>query len=101
MTPEQEIRQAQNAERLLSDPLIREFFDKLHTQIYKGIKNANVGFDERERLAALGRFADEFEAFFRHCIQSGQMAELRIKEDRTQQEKEAALMAAARSRVTW
>lgn len=69
----------QQADYLLNHPLIQEFFAQLHKQVYSGLKKAKTA-EGREELAAFGRYADEFEQFFRAYVQTGQMEEIQSRE---------------------
>lgn len=69
----------QQADFLLNHPLVQEFFSQLHKQVYSGLKKAKTP-ETREELAAFGRYADEFEQFFKAYIQTGQMEEIEARE---------------------
>lgn len=81
----------QQADFLLNHPLVQEFFAQLHKQVYAGVKKAKTA-ESREELAAFGRYADEFEQFFRAYIQTGQMEDLQARETERIQAVEKARM---------
>ncbi len=81
----------QQADFLLNHPLVQEFFTQLHQQVYSGIKKAKTA-ETREELAAFGRYADEFQQFFKAYIQTGQMEEIEAREKERLQAVEKARM---------
>lgn len=84
---------ANQAQRILEDPLIKDFFIRFHEQIYSGIKRAKTT-EDRDRLASYGRCADEFEAYFRRFIETGQMEGLLAE----QKERERSALERAKDR---
>jgi hypothetical protein len=63
------------AEFILTHPLVNDFFIRLHEQLYGAIKRAKTT-EDRDRLASIGRCADEFEGYFRQFIETGKMEAL-------------------------
>lgn len=89
-----------HAERLLNDPLIREFFDQLHRQVYSGLKKAKTA-ESREELATFGRYADEFEAFLQAYLVTGELEDLQNREIERRAQAEADRMALIREKYNW
>lgn len=85
------------AESILNHPLVREFLDQLHAQVYSGLKKAKTD-QSREELAAYGRYADEFEQFLRHYMQTGEMEKIQEREKQRLADHEAEWMQKVRAK---
>ena len=91
---------AKQAEFLLNHPLIREFFDQLHRQVYSGLKKAKTA-ESREELALYGRYADEFEQFLKAFLTTQEMEDLLAREKQRREGAEAERMATIRQLYNW
>lgn len=94
------VEKPKQAEFLLNHPLIREFFEQLHRQVYSGLKKCKTD-AAREELALYGRYADEFEQFFRAYLETGAMEDLQKREEQRRKEAEAERMEKIRSLYSW
>jgi hypothetical protein len=88
------------ASSILAHPMIQEFFKQLHEQVYQGIKKAKTA-ESREELAAFGRYADEFQAFFKAYMETGEMEDLQKREADRLAQVELDRMKLVRERYNW
>jgi hypothetical protein len=91
------VNKPQQAEFLLNHPLVEEFFTQLHAQVYSGLKRCKTD-ETRNQLAAYGRFADEFEGFFRRYIETGKLEQLDAERQAEAERLEKSLLERVRAK---
>lgn len=77
MTPEEEIKNARDAERLLNDPVFQKAFNKIESSIIEKMKRVEISNHETQHeliltLQLLGSLKREF----KDVIDTGKMAEM-------------------------
>ena len=79
MTPDDERIRGIAAQRIISDPLVIEAFEKMETSVIDTLKNtSNLLPEDLERLWIMLRMVGKFRSAFESIVASGKMAEFEL-----------------------
>lgn len=82
MTPEEELRRARDAERLVNDPMFQEGRKYLEAQLSQLRRDVPIHQTEMHtRLILMEQLALRFFGFFDQAIQTGKFAQVRLAEE--------------------
>lgn len=81
MTPSEEVRRGAEAERILTNQLYQEAFDKVEKGLIDALKVSPLGDDKtHNRIAIALQVLDQIKNVFKTTMETGKMAKIQLSE---------------------